>query len=299
MTVRVPGKVNLHLGIGPRRRDGYHDVASVYQAVSIQDEVAAAAGPGLSVTTSGPEAAAVPAGAANLAARAAVALARHTGVAPDAHLSISKRIPVAGGMAGGSADAAAALVACDALWGTHLDRPQLHALAAGLGSDVPFALHGGTALGVGRGELLSPVLARGTCHWVLAFAAQGMSTPAVYAELDRQRTGTGAGMSDPAPVLAALRAGDPAALGRALTNDLQRAALRLRPGLRRVLDAGLDLGALGAVVSGSGPTCALLVRSEPEAVRVAAALAGLDVCSRVRRATGPVPGARVVPGGEG
>jgi 4-diphosphocytidyl-2-C-methyl-D-erythritol kinase len=213
-------------------------------------------------------------------------------------VSIRKGIPVAGGMAGGSADAAAALVAADSLWGTSLDRTTMEGLAAGLGSDVAFLLVGGTALGTGRGEVISPVLAVGEYHWVLAVADFGLATPAVYAEYDRLRAAGVLTDESPAPdgVLAAVRAGDVVALGKSLSNDLQPAALSLRPQLARVLDAGRELGAVGGVVSGSGPTVALLARSSAESVRIASSLAGLGVCRTVRRASGAVTGARVVTG---
>lgn len=295
VTVRVPAKVNLHLGVGPGRADGYHDLASVFQAVSLYDEVTATAADELSIEVAG--ATGVPVDDSNLAAKAARALASAAGVEPAVHLRLTKGIPVAGGMAGGSADAAAALVACDALWGTGVDRSTLAALAAVLGSDVPFALQGGNALGTGRGDLLSPILGRGQYHWVFALADGGLSTAAVYAELDRQRA-EGAARPPAHPpdgVLGALRAGDPVALGRVLANDLQPAAVRLRPQLRRVIGAGQELGALGTVVSGSGPTVAFLVRSAAVSISFASALAGLDVCRSIRRAHGPVSGARVLP----
>ncbi|MFL6139570.1 MAG: 4-(cytidine 5'-diphospho)-2-C-methyl-D-erythritol kinase [Frankiaceae bacterium] len=295
VTARVPAKINLYLGCGPRGADGYHELTTVYQAVSLYDEVTVAPAGGLAVSVRGDGAPEVPADADNLAARAAIALARRTGVHPAVHIAITKGIPVAGGMAGGSADAAAALVACDALWGTELDRAGLHEIAASLGSDVPFPLHGGTALGTGRGERLMPVLARGDYHWVVAIAEGGLSTPAVYAELDRRRAASVPTVEPSADaVLAALRTADPIALGRALANDLQAAALALRPSLARTLDAGLDLGAVGAIVSGSGPTCAFLARDADAAVVLAAALSGAGVCRAVRRVHGPVAGARII-----
>ena len=236
-----------------------------------------------------------PADRTNLAARAVELLAEVTGCPPAVAVRITKTIPVAGGCAGGSADAAAALVACDALWGTGLTREELAEVGARLGSDVPFALHGGTCLGTGRGERLTPVLGQGTYAWVLALADGGLSTPAVYAELDRLRaTGPVGVVGDPADTLAALRRGEPAALGRALSNDLQPAALSLRPSLRRLLEAGTELGALGGVVSGSGPTVALLARDPAHAAGLAASLAGEGVCRTVRLATGPAQGAHLL-----
>jgi 4-diphosphocytidyl-2-C-methyl-D-erythritol kinase len=288
----VPGKVNLHLSVGPRRPDGYHDVTTVFQAVSLYDDLTASGGSHeITCTTSGEGAGDVPTGSDNLAVAAALRLAVVAGVDAGVRLHVVKHIPVSGGMAGGSADAAAALVACDALWQSGLDREDLDAIAATLGSDVPFLLHGGSALGVGRGEQVSAVLARGQFHWVLGLAARGMSTASVYEEHDR---GDPLPVREPDAVLAALRAADAVALGRALHNDLQAAALRLRPALRKTIDAGLERGAVGAVVSGSGPTVAYLCASRGDAVALAAGLAGSGVCRAVRTAYGPVPGARIV-----
>ena len=292
MTVRAPGKVNLHLAVGPLRPNGYHDVVSVMQAVSLYDEVTAhPSADEVTCRVSGEGAADLPRDAGNLAVAAALRLAVRTGAAAGVQLEIVKGIPVAGGMAGGSADAAAALVACDALWQTGLDRTEIGELASMLGSDVPFTLVGGTALATGRGELVTPVLGRGQFHWVFALAEGGLSTAEVYAEHDRRAPLV---ETSPDGVLAALRAGDPAALGKVLHNDLQAAALRLRPALRRTLEAGVDCGALGAIVSGSGPTCAFIARSHADAVALSAALSGAGVCRAVRLAHGPVPGARVV-----
>jgi 4-diphosphocytidyl-2-C-methyl-D-erythritol kinase len=296
VTVRVPAKVNLHLAVGPVRKDGFHELVSVYHAVSLYDEVVVEPADELTVRVVGEGADDVPADRDNLAAQAVVALAARLGRPPHVAITVRKGIPVAGGMAGGSADAAAALVAADALWGGALDRITLEGLAAGLGSDVAFLLHGGSALGTGRGEAISPVLTQGSYHWVLAVAEGGMSTPAVYAELDRMRDARRTpGIGAPDGVLSALRAGDAVALGTVLANDLQAAALQMRPQLRRVLDAGRELGAVGGVVSGSGPTVALLARSPSDSVRIASSLSGMGVCRTVRRADGPVAGARVLP----
>jgi 4-diphosphocytidyl-2-C-methyl-D-erythritol kinase len=263
--------------------------------VSLYDEVTVAPADALRIVVHGEGAGEVPLDGSNLAARAVAAVAAVTGRAPHAAVTIRKGIPVAGGLAGGSADGAAALVAVNELWGTGLDAVTLEGLAAGLGSDVAFCVRGGTALGTGRGEVISPVLATGEHHWVLAVAREGLSTPRVYAEVDRLRAaGEAVPIGPPDGVLAALRAGDVVALGRSLANDLQPAALRLRPELARVLDAGRELGAVGGLVSGSGPTVALLARTAGESVRIASALAGLGVCRTVRRASGPVAGARVL-----
>jgi 4-diphosphocytidyl-2-C-methyl-D-erythritol kinase len=310
VTVRAPAKINLQLAVGPLREDGYHDLVTVFQAVSLYDEVTAAAvdGPGADVVlTTGEGAESVPAGPDNLALRAATALAQVAGLSADPsrhqEITIRKRIPVAAGLAGGSADAAAALVACNELWQAGLSLEQLAGIAAGVGSDVAFSLAGGTAVGQGRGEQLSPALVSGEYHWVLALADGQLSTPEVYRTLDKLRSAHPQAARAEAPgaldhdLMAALRAGDPAAVGRALSNDLQAAALSLYPALRKTLSAGQELGALAAIVAGSGPTCVFLAASAERAVDLAAALAGAGVCRAVVRAAGPVPGVTIVPAG--
>jgi 4-diphosphocytidyl-2-C-methyl-D-erythritol kinase len=303
VVARAPAKVNVHLAVGPLRSDGFHELRTVYLAVSLFDTVTVRPGDGLSLTvtgegTPGTGSDAVPTDRRNLVWRAAELLAERGGVPADAHITIDKSIPAAAGLAGGSADAAAALVALDALWGTRATRGELTALAARLGSDVPFSLLGGVALGSGRGEQLSPVLARRRWDWVLGIAGEGLSTPAVYAELDRLRAegrvADGEEPSSPDPVIAALRSGPVPALGAALSNDLQPAALSLRPDLRRALRAASGAGAAAAVVSGSGPTVAALTEDEESAVRLTAALAGEGVYRTVRAVHGPVTGARLV-----
>jgi 4-diphosphocytidyl-2-C-methyl-D-erythritol kinase len=296
VTVRVPGKVNLHLAVGDRRDDGYHDLTTVFHAVSLVDEVTVRNADVLSLELVGEGADQLPTDERNLAWQAAELMAEHVGRAPDVSILIDKSIPVAGGMAGGSADAAAVLVAVNSLWELNVPRRDLRGLAARLGSDVPFALHGGTALGTGRGEELATVLSRNTFHWVLAFAESGLLTGAVFAELDRLREiGDPPRLDEPGPVLAALAAGDPEQLASLLGNEMQAAAISLDPALRRSLRAGVEAGALAGVVSGSGPTCAFLCGSEDAAIDVGAQLSGAGVCRTVRVATGPVPGARVVP----
>jgi 4-diphosphocytidyl-2-C-methyl-D-erythritol kinase len=295
---RAPAKVNAQLAVGPLRADGFHELRTVYLAVSLFDTVTAAPGERLAVTVTGIDAGVVPTDRRNLVWRAAELLAAHAGVRADATITIAKSIPAAAGLAGGSADAAAALVALDALWGTRAARADLDLLAAQLGSDVPFSLLGGVALGAGRGEQLSPVLARTPSHWVLGIAGDGLSTPAVYAELDRLRAlGTvpgGEPLASADPVIAALRNGPPSALAGVLSNDLQAPALALRPALGRALTAATAAGALTALVSGSGPTVAALAQDEQAAIRLAAELAGAGVFRTVRAVHGPVPGARLV-----
>ncbi|CAB4852442.1 unannotated protein [freshwater metagenome] len=297
VTVRAPAKVNLSLGVGSLRPDGYHGLATVFHAVGLYDDLVATPmpeGSGLQLHVEGEGAKLVPLDDTNLASRAVHALVPH-GASRDVSLTIRKGIPVAGGMAGGSADAAATLVALDSLFDLGLSREDLMEIGAGLGSDVPFSLHGGTAVGSDRGTELTTALVRGSYHWVIVFAEGGLSTPNVYRECDRLRGGDQ--VADPVvpdQVMSALRAGDPVALGRALHNDLQPAALSLRPQLAHVLRAGEEYGALGGMVSGSGPTCAFLARDDEHALDLAVAFTASGVCRTVKRASGPVQGARVV-----
>jgi 4-diphosphocytidyl-2-C-methyl-D-erythritol kinase len=324
VTARAPAKVNLQLAVGPARAHGYHDVVTVYHAVSLFDEVTVAPAEHDSVSVTGEGAGNVPADDSNLAVRAVTELLQAVGAgakdSPGLAIRINKRIPVAAGLAGGSADAAAALVACNELWRTGLSQAELCELAAGVGSDVAFGLIGGTAIGVGRGERVTPALAAGTYHWVLAFATGGLSTAEVYAACDRiraarsgpdgpgtapakpagrtrpGRTSTAAPPGPPAldnRLMAALRSGNPAEVGPLLGNDLQQAAISLRPDLRRTLAAGVEHGALAAIVSGSGPTCAYLAKDARHAADLAVALAGAGVCRTVVHVMGPVPGAGV------
>ncbi|GAB3443439.1 4-(cytidine 5'-diphospho)-2-C-methyl-D-erythritol kinase [Phycicoccus ginsengisoli] len=297
VTVRVPAKINLELVVGAPRPDGYHPLSTVFHAVSLHDEVTVTAAAEWGISVSGPQSLGVPEDGTNLAARAAQLLAQAAGVTEPVHIAIRKDIPVAGGMAGGSADAAAALVACDQLWGLGTPRVELEHVAAEVGSDVPFLLTGGTAMASGRGEVLAPVLARGTYHWVLAVSESGLSTPAVYAECDRLRGDRPVPEPAPTPeMMTALRSGDPRALGAALANDLQAAAISLMPALADVIDAGLEFGAIGGIVSGSGPTVAFLAEDNESALDLAVSLTASGTVQDVRRATGPAHGAHVVTG---
>lgn len=298
--VRSPGKVNLFLAVGELQDDGYHELASAFQALSLFEELTAIPSETFEISVTGDvDVSGVPLDDTNLALRAAKLLAERAGVGAGVHLHIHKGVPVAGGMGGGSADAAAALVACDALWNTGLHTNELHELAAELGADVPFALHGGTAIGVGRGDKLHPVLTRGRFEWVLAVAGEGLSTPVVYGELDRRRDAHRADLPI-VPVLPrvddevlhALRAGDAARLAEALHNDLQAAAVALRPELKRVLEDGVAAGALIGIVSGSGPTIAFLCADAESALMVRDELqhAGYNALY----AYGPASGTRVM-----
>jgi 4-diphosphocytidyl-2-C-methyl-D-erythritol kinase len=304
--VRAPGKLNLFFEVGGVQADGYHDVASAYQAVSLYEDLWAEPSDDFTLSVSGTvDVSGVPADDRNLALRAARLLAKRTGYEGGVHLDIHKFVPVAGGMGGGSADAAAALVACDALWGTDVGSAELHRLASRLGADVPFALMGGTAVGTGRGDQLNPALAKGRFDWVVVPSDEGLSTPEVYQHLDVLREQSA---SDPLPwdigagrtpevdpgVLHALRAGDPVALAEHVRNDLQAATLSLRPELRDTLELGEHSGALVGMVSGSGPSLAFLA-SDPESaldLQVMLSAAGLTAL----HVHGPVTGARVLGG---
>ena len=298
VTVRVPAKVNLQLSVGPREADGFHNVVTVFQAISIFDEVSitlAQPNSGVSISISGDHTHGVPTDSNNLAVKAVELIAQEYDLEIDVHIEIKKSIPVAGGMAGGSADAAATIVAIDYLFSLGMNREEMSEIAAQLGSDVPFMLSGGTAIGTGHGEALTPALSRGTYHWVLALSSVGLTTPAVYAECDRLRSELDIAEPQTHEVLMqALLAADPKTVGASLTNDLQAAACSLRPALRLVLDVGQEYGALGALVSGSGPTVAFLVADEEAGLDLAVALTASGVVGSIARAYGPVGGAKVL-----
>ena len=296
VTVRAPAKINIALTVGPLRPDGYHQLATVYQAIGLYDDIKVRpADDGISVSVIGEPVGPIPTDGSNLAVRAAKLLAEFTGIDEGVSLALRKRIPVAGGMAGGSSDAAATLVACDALWQTEVRRSDLLRLAAALGSDVLFCLLGGTAIGAGRGENISPALVLGEYHWVVAIADRGLSTPEVFQELDRIRTKQRVGEPGvPDAVLSALRAGNAVRLGNALTNDLQPAALRLRPELAAVLDSADEADPLGSLISGAGPTCLFLAGDDQHAREIADVVEESGLVREVAVASGPVHGARIV-----
>jgi 4-diphosphocytidyl-2-C-methyl-D-erythritol kinase len=294
VTVTAPAKINLCLGVGPARADGFHALATVYQAVGLYDQVTVSAADSFSVQVRGDARLSideVPTDDSNIAVRAARLLAEHHGLEVAAEITIDKGIPVAGGMAGGSADAAAGLVACDALWGTGTPRAELLELAAELGSDVPFAVLGGTAIGSGRGEVVTPLMTRGDYWWVVLESPDGLSTPAVYREFDVMHAGCLVRDPEiPDALLQALRSHDVERLGASLVNDLQAPAFRLRPELADALALGLQNSAHGAILSGSGPSCLFLCEGRAHAMQVAGAVQELGPVSF---AVGPVPGARV------
>lgn len=297
LTVRAAAKINLLLGVGAPRPDGFHTLVTVYQAVSLYDDLSVTAADDLTVETGLAaylDADHLPAHGRNIVDRAASALASHHGRSIGAHVRIDKSIPIAGGLAGGSADGAAALVALDRLHGLETSDDDLLALAAGLGSDVPFALLGGTALGEGHGEQVTPVDDAGSWWWVVVLSDEGMSTPAVYRHYDEVRPDAPLMPASPDALLAALASGEPVRLARALHNDLERAAFDLRPDLAALVDEGVAAGALRGLVSGSGPTCVFLCESAAHAREVAAALSADRDQRVVLVAHGPVAGAHVV-----
>ncbi|CAB4972286.1 unannotated protein [freshwater metagenome] len=298
VVTRVPGKVNLQLSVGPLGSDGFHEVTTVFQAISLFDDVTISEGvskAGVTISVTGQTAHGVPADASNLAIRAANLMIKEYEIPADLEIKLKKEIPVAGGMAGGSADAAGVIVGLDSFYELGLSRDEMEKIASQIGSDVPFSISGGVAIGTGRGDQITPALAKGSYTWVLALSNQGLSTPAVYQECDRLREGLSIASPQVSEVLMqALRAGDAKALGKALSNDLQAAACSLRPALRLVLDVGIDYGALGGIVSGSGPTVAFLVSDEEHAMDLTVALSASGVVSSIARAVGPAHGARII-----
>jgi 4-diphosphocytidyl-2-C-methyl-D-erythritol kinase len=295
---RVPAKVNLQLAVGPLGNDGFHEVTTVFQAISLFDDVTvetAAENNGISIQVTGQTSTGVPSDSSNLAVKAATLMIKNYDLPSDINIKLKKEIPVAGGMAGGSADAAGVIVGLDSLFELGLSRDEMEMVGSKIGADVPFSICGGVAIGTGRGDQITPALFKGNYNWVLALSGQGLATPSVYAECDRLREG----LSISTPVVSeqlmqALRAGDAKALGKSLSNDLQPAACSLRPALRLVLDVGLDYGALGGIVSGSGPTVAFLVKDDEHAMDLTVALSSSGVISSVVRATGAVAGARII-----
>ncbi len=295
---RVPAKFNLQLAVGPLGDDGFHEVTTVFQAISLCDDVTvatAAENNGISIQVTGKTSTGVPSDSSNLAVKAATLMIKNYDLPSDINIKLKKEIPVAGGMAGGSADAAGVIVGLDSLFELGLSRDEMEMVGSKIGADVPFSICGGVAIGTGRGDQITPALFKGSYNWVLALSGQGLATPSVYAECGRLREG----LSISTPVVSehlmqALRAGDAKALGKSLSNDLQPAACSLRPALRLVLDVGLDYGALGGIVSGSGPTVAFLVKDDEHAMDLTVALSSSGVISSVVRATGAVAGARII-----
>ena len=298
ITASAPGKTNLFFAVGPLQEDGFHEVASVYLALNLREEVTVTPATEWSVSVSGnvsvEQLAAVPTGADNLVVKAAKRVAELAGInAQPVAFAIDKHVPVAGGMGGGSADAAAALVAVNSLWCAGVEN-QLNE-TVDLGADVPFAVSGGIAIGLGRGEKLTAIDGVAELNLVLVTSDQGLSTPAVYKRLDELRAASGQDPKTAAPavvpegLVAALKSGDSKALAQLLHNDLQDAALDLRPDLRATIEAGLTAGALTGFVSGSGPTVAFLAADANQAEELAQRLHAVG--HNALAASGPAAGA--------
>ncbi len=291
--VKVPAKVNLALKVGGLGEDGFHPIETLFHAVGIYDTIVATPSEHLGLEFSGEGAESLPLNNANLAWRAAELIAQYAGMEPKVHLSIHKNIPIAGGMAGGSADAAGTLIACDALWKLNLSREELLKLAAQLGSDISFPLVGGTAIGRGRGEDITTLLTRGDIHWVFAVSSEGLSTPKIYNLFDEMNPNPPK-PEVPQDLIAALVAGDIKTAAKLMINDLQAPAIAARPVLAKILQAGINGGALHAIVSGSGPTCAFVARSQEDATHIAHELNISGVVERTILGFGPVKAAQVI-----
>lgn len=297
ITVRAPAKINLHLGVGGPREDGFHPLETVYTSIGLYDDVVARAADSWSLSLEAADyvdAAGVPLDDSNIVVAAARALAALHGREVTAAVEIVKGIPVAGGLAGGSADGAAALVALDRLLGLETADEDLLRLAADLGSDVPFALLGGHVLGTGRGEIVEPLPSADAVLWwvVVPSTAGGLSTPAVYRHFDELCPDAAPEPPCASAVVDALATGDVAALAAGLHNDLQAAAIDLRPDLGELIALGEASGALRGLISGSGPTVVFLCAGADEARALAGVLQADGRTALV--ANGPVAGAHTV-----
>ncbi len=293
--VRVPAKVNLALHVGGLREDGFHPLETVFQAVSLWDEVTFTPidHAVLEITMTGQGAEALPIDHTNLVHRAASLLADRYGPHPvGVRIDVVKDIPIAGGMAGGSADGAATLLGLNQFYGLGLSINELLEYAGELGSDMAFSLLGGTAIGVNRGEQLTPIEAPARFHWVFVMSTVGLSTPSVFREFDLNEPPRHIHLN-PA-MIQALKQGDIDGVVQHFRNDLQPVAFKLRPELAELYRQGLDAGALAAIVSGSGPTMAFLARDHTHAAALAERLSGLDSVAGVRLAYGPVRGAHLL-----
>ena len=270
----APAKINVFLRVLGARGDGYHAIESLVLPLSLADTVTAREAEALKVQIVGaPELAdAVGAGGMNLALVAALALGDAC-EAGGALVQIEKRIPVAAGLGGGSADAAAALLALNELWGCGLDTETLLGVGGRIGSDVPALLVGGPVLVGGRGERLEPVSVAET-HWVLVPLDFPTRSPDAYRWWDEDGASTG---PDPDAVVQAATGGDIGELGSLLFNDLEASVASRHEQVAQTKRAMLEAGALGAVMSGSGPTVAALARSELHAAELAAGFPGAIV----------------------
>lgn len=298
----APGKINVFFQVGSLQSNGYHDVASLYQAVNLLEVVTVSESKTWEVSTTGSlsaeQLAEIPTDERNLVVKAALALAEVAGISnpKPMRFDIRKRIPVAGGMAGGSADAAAALIAINDSWCLGLAKERIFEVGSGLGADVPFSLLGGSAIGTGTGtDLLSVESVQ--LNWVIAISPGTLSTPAVFHKLDSMRVEMGEDPTQlreprvPDELLASLKIGA-TEVAKYMHNDLESAAIQLAPELTKTIDLGIRLGALRAMVSGSGPTIAMLCSDQEAAVRLASDLRqrGLNAIA----CHGPVAGATIL-----
>lgn len=318
VSVSAPGKVNLFLALGAASPDGYHPLNTIFAQIGLSETVTVS--PLKSLATTAPQPGSAPAAQpdsapalaapatqtgsprielaltrpdsnvpldhTNLAYRAAQAVAQQAAQrgldTPDVHILLDKAVPVAGGMAGGSADAAATLKACNEFWRVGLSLEELAQLGAQLGADVPFGLYGGVALGTGRGDLIEPLKAApGPYYWTFALQDEGLSTAAVFKHFDATVQAPPAADMPPEQLLAALEAGDVTEVSRHIRNDLQATAIELRPELGQLIDLAEKAGALVAMVSGSGPTVAALSSSRAAAERVALCWSLTPFCDQV------------------
>ncbi len=269
--VEAHAKVNLGLEVVRRRTDGYHDIDTIFQTISLSDTLEVA--PGATVAddpTLEVKGLPVPLDAANLAVLAARAVMKETGCAAPA-LRLTKRIPVAAGLGGGSADAAAVLVGMNELFGLGLDEAALADLAIGIGSDVPFLVRGGTARGRGRGELLEPLPAVSGLAFVLVTPDFEVRAAEAYRRARIGLTGTG---SFTRLNCSAIQNGDFRALARGLGNDLEAGVVSSYPEVGRVKARLIELGVLAAVMCGSGPTVLGVTTREEDATGIASRLEG-------------------------
>lgn len=294
VTAQAPGKINPLLLVGPRRSDGYHELLTCFLAVNMTETVTVWPAEDFRVTIGGdahPDE--VPLDGSNLVMQTARRVGEVVGRLEPVAVHIDKKIPVGGGMAGGSADAAATLLALDELWQAQLPTDVLRSIAADIGSDVPFLLEGGACVGRGRGEILRPVKSS-QLWWVVIPRPTPLSTPAMYHRLDELRANENVRLPEDVSeaFLEALYEGDAESLGLLLHNDMQRSALAALPALAHTLESGVQAGALGVLVSGSGPTVVWLARDRLHAEALSAGLAQRGMFSLVT--SSPARGAHLV-----
>ena len=272
INLRANAKLNLFLRVLGRRSDGYHELESIFHTVALADDLSLTPsdeGVDVSMSFAAGVSGDPPVSEDNLSFRAARSLIERAGLDRGARIEIVKRIPIGSGMGGGSADAAAAIAGLNELWGLDLEQSEVLKVAGLIGSDVPFCLSGGTALVMGRGEELTPLPCREPLHFVLCMSFEPLATRSVY---ERWRPESALGDAGSAPMALALGTGDVEGVAASLHNDLEAPAFELRPELADKKQAVLDAGALGACMSGSGPTIFGIARDSDDARRLATLL---------------------------